>query len=327
MKIEQISNHSYRVRKQYQGTQYTLYFDHKPSEREITLKLSDQLNESTLSVKKQGTVKAYMMDYISIKDNILSPSTIRSYRQLATMFPEWILSKNLFDLQQADIQRCVNDYALDHSPKSVKNFNGFIIAVLKMYRPNFRCNIALPKRPPTDIILPTKEQVIQIIEYFANTEYHIPIQLAVCGLRRSELTALTLSDLDGNTLTIDKGLVTDSDNNLVIKDMPKTLASMRQIYIPDALANEIREKGYIYKGYPNNIVRALHRAQDALNIPRFRLHDLRHFYVSYAHSLGMSDADIMKAGGWTTDEVMKRTYRHAMDSDNEQKRIADSILT
>lgn len=327
MKIEQISKNTYRVRKQYKKRQYTLFFDHKPSDREITLKLSELYSEDTFSGQKSGTLGQYMNKYISIKSNVLSPSTIRSYIQISGMYPKWILDKNIYDLTQSDIQKCVNDYATCHSPKSTKNYNGFIVSVLKMFRPQFRCSTTLPKRVPVEMNLPSQDEVMQIIAELDGTEYHIPVQLACLGLRKSEICALKLSDLDGNILTIDKGMVTDKNNVLVVKDMPKTLASIRQIYIPDQLADEIRDKGYIYQGYPNNILRALHRAQDKLSIPRFRLHDLRHFYVSYAHSMGMSDADIMEAGGWTTDDVMKRVYRHSLDKEkNEQKRIANKLF-
>lgn len=327
MKVEQISKNTYRVRKQYNNNQYTLFFDHKPTEKEITLKLSELYNQGTFTGQKRGTVEQYMNEYISIKSNVLSPSTIRGYIQMINMFPQWILNKNLYDLTQSDIQKCINDYATSHKPKSVKNLNGFIVSVLKMFRPQFRCTTTLPQRTPPDMILPSQDEVMQIISNLEGTEYHIPIQLACLGLRKSEICALTLSDLGGNVLTINKGLVTDKDNLLIVKDMPKTVSSIRKIYIPDRLAEEIREKGYVYKGYPNNILRALHRTQDKLSIPRFRLHDLRHFYVSYAHSMGMSDADIMAAGGWHTDDVMKRVYRHSLDREKkEQQRIANELF-
>lgn len=327
MKIEQISKNSYRVRKQYQGHRYTLYFDHKPTDKEITLKLSDQYNSDSFSGQKSGILRGAMLEYISAKDHILSPSTIRGYVQLMDMYPEWILNKNLYELNQIDIQKAVNEYATNHSPKSTMNYSSFLLTVLKMFRPDYRPVISLPKVKQPETILPTEEQVLQIIKYFEGSEYHVPIQLACLGLRRSEICALTLSDLNGNTLTIDKGAVFDKNQNVVVKDMPKTLASIRQVYIPDALADEIRQKGCIYKYKPNAINNALHRAQKALNIPLFRLHDLRHFYVSYAHSKGMTDVDIMKAAGYGSDRIMKRTYRHSMDIDNtEQKRIANGLF-
>ena len=48
----------------------------------------------------------------------------------------------------------------------------------------------------------------------------------------------------------------------------------------------------------------------------------------HAHAMGMSDADIMKSGGWKSDYVMKSVYRHAMkDTLHEnQAKIANGIL-
>ena len=77
------------------------------------------------------------------------------------------------------------------------------------------------------------------------------------------------------------------------------------------------------------LIKALHRYQKKLDIQSFRFHDLRHFYASYAHSMGMSDADLLKSGGWKTDNVLKNVYRHAMkDSLQEQQSmVALGILS
>lgn len=45
---------------------------------------------------------------------------------------------------------------------------------------------------------------------------------------------------------------------------------------------------------------------------KYRFHDLRHYYASTAHYLGIPDAYIMANGGWKTDSVMKRVYREAL---------------
>ena len=95
------------------------------------------------------------------------------------------------------------------------------------------------------------------------------------------------------------------------------------------MVDEIKETGYIYNGFSNMLLKALHRFQKQLGIQSFRFHDLRHFYASYAHSMGMSDADIMKSGGWKTDNVMKNVYRHAMKEtlQENQAAIASGILS
>ncbi|MCR5474506.1 MAG: tyrosine-type recombinase/integrase [Lachnospiraceae bacterium] len=67
---------------------------------------------------------------------------------------------------------------------------------------------------------------------------------------------------------------------------------------------------------PQTLTRALHRYQDKLGIERFRLHDFRHYFASYAHSLGIPGVYIIKAGGWKTDHVMKTVYRDVLKDKN-----------
>jgi integrase len=66
----------------------------------------------------------------------------------------------------------------------------------------------------------------------------------------------------------------------------------------------------------------MRRALPKLGIPFFSLHKLRHFFASYSHELGYSDAVIQAIGGWETDHVMKSVYRHAMNKDQAKKNIA-----
>jgi integrase len=157
--------------------------------------------------------------------------------------------------------------------------------------------------------VPSDEDVKRIIEESKGTQYEVPIRLACYGLRKSEICALTIDDLNGNILTINKALVLNEDLNWVIKTT-KNEASTREIYIDDGLVALINDKGF-YHGYPGNINKWLNRTEEKLGIEHFSLHKLRHYYASMAHSLGIPDAYIMKAGGWKTDNVMKRVYRHA----------------
>ena len=166
---------------------------------------------------------------------------------------------------------------------------------------------------------------MRIVEASKNTPYSIPIRLACLGLRNSEICALTIFDLKDDRLTINKACVR-SENGYVIKDVPKTDASNRIIVLPHDLAEDIREQGFIYKGYPQQIDKHLRRVQKRLNIPSFGIHRLRHFFASYAHdTLKLSDATIQALGGWNTDNVMKSTYRHAMNENEVKEQIASNF--
>lgn len=322
MKLEQLPSGSYRVKKIVKGITYRVTFDHKPTQSEILSELSKRIESFSES---KDSFFMCVEAYINSKVNILSPSTIISYKMILRHMPAW-LNMPISRLTQIDIQNAVNEYAKDHSPKSVKNYHGLISAVIKIYRPNLVLSTTLPKGKEKEIRVPSHDEISMILKQVEGTEYHIPFQLGCLGMRRGEILALSLDDLDGDCLTIDKSKVISLDGGYEIKNLPKTISSVRKIYIPDKLAEEIREKGYIYKGSPGQILKALHRAQDRLGIPRSRFHDLRHYFVSYAHSLGWADADIIAITGHKTDEIAKRVYRHSMADRNDKKNLANMIL-
>lgn len=325
MKIEKVSKNTYRVRKTYKNKVYPLYFDHKPTQNEVIVELSNLL-QKRVNINVKGTFGNCLDEYIENKSNVLSPSTINGYMGLKNIYPDELLYKKMADIDAPFIQHIVNDYAKNHSAKTTRNYYGLISAVLKTYRPETAFKIRLPQKNIYKASIPTSDEVKAFLKQLEGTPYHIVVQLCILGLRRSEACGLTLDDLQGNTLYIHQAKVVSPDGGYVTKQTTKNMTSTREIYVPDKLVNEIKEAGYIYEGYPNSIIRALHRAQDAAKVPRCRLHDLRHYYVSYAHSLGMNDATIMASGGWQTDGVMKRVYRHSVEKEKEQKRIADNLL-
>ena len=129
MKIEQISTNSYRVRKTYKKRLYIVYFDHKPTEREVLSAVSERLTSND-SKGTKGSFEEYANKYIESKSNILSPSTLGGYKKILRNISDTFKKKNLYSIEQIDIQNEVNRYALDRAPKSVRNLHGFISAVL-----------------------------------------------------------------------------------------------------------------------------------------------------------------------------------------------------
>ena len=322
MKIEKRPSGSYRVRKQIEGKQVSLTFDHKPTQTEVL----EELAKLARLTSSKGSFISCANSYIDSESNVLSPSTIRGYKALLKGFPDDFVCKELSKITQIDIQVFINDYSVNHKPKTVRNAHGFISAVLRQYRPNMILSTTLPQKIENRGYIPSEDDIQRILTASAdNPFYHIAFQLGIMSLRRSEICALELSDISGNILSVTKALVQDENNQWVVKKT-KTSAGTRELFIPDSLVSEIEQNGTIYNGYPNSLNRGLHKYQDKLGIPRFRFHDLRHFFASYAHSQGISDADIMATGGWKSDYTMKTVYRHEMKQKEAQKRIFNTLL-
>ena len=320
MKVEKVSENTYRVRKTYKGTRYDVYFDHKPSEREVLNAITEKINEPDFGANK-GCFELYAKKYIETKRNVLSPSTAGGYQKIIRSLSKEFKAKRLFDIDVQDIQAEVNRYAEDHAPKSVANFYGFISAVFKLYRPRFNTTVKIPQKKKYQGYVPSEEEVRMILDASIGSPYHIGFQLSVLGMRRSEISAATIEDLHGNLLTINKDRIYDENNHLMIRDNTKTVESTREIYLPDALVEEIHQAGTIYDRTPPMLVKTLHKYQDMLGIPRFRLHDMRVFFVSYAHSIGIPDLYIQKAGGWKSDFIMKNTYLKELQTKTHEAQL------
>lgn len=261
-------------------------------------------------------------DYVDMKKNVLSPRTIKEYSKMPGRLPDWWNELPISDITQIEINRLINEIAKVKSPKTVRNYHGFVSTVLGTFCPSLKIYTTLPQRVKSEPYISSQGDVKRILEEIKDSQFEIPITLACYGMRRAEICALQPEDISGDIVHISKDMVQNAKKEWVIKTT-KTTESTRKIIIPMELAEKIRTQGYVYRGHPNSITKHLEQVEDKLNIPRFPLHKLRHYFASQMSALGVPDADILKMGGWETDHVMKSVYRHSMMEKEEQaKRTA-----
>ncbi len=316
MKIEKLPSGSYRVRKMYQGKMHTVTFKDKPTQKEALKAISDELDKIKSSGKPMTFYEA-ACGYVDMKRNVLSPRTVKEYAETGKRLPDWFNILRVSDISQIEINRLVNELSKDKTPKTVRNYHGFVSAVLGAYRPELKIYTTLPQKVKNEPYTPSQVDVKRILDAVKDTKFEIPLTLACYGMRRSEICALQLEDVDGDIVHINKALVLDENRKWVLKTT-KTTESTRNIIIPMELADKIRKQGYIYKGHPGSITKHLERIERDLGIQQFPLHKLRHYFASQMSALGVPEADILKLGGWETDHVMKSVYRHSMIEKEEQ---------
>lgn len=323
MTIEKLKSGSYRIKQMVNGVTYRATVDHKPSDKEAHLLIADAMARKGVAISSNMPFKQACEAYIESKSNILSPSSVRGYKGIIKQFSGSFGNTALDILTKPMVQTEVNRYSANHSPKSTSNFSGFIVSVLKYYG-NDIGSITLPQKEEKSPYIPTKEEVMSIFSAFKGSIYEVPILLSGMGLRKSEICALSIDDLNGNVLTINKAKVQCADNSWIIKTT-KTTKSTRTVVIPEYIANLIRKQGFIYNGYPNVLYVKLTQMQDKLGIPHFSFHKMRHFFASYMHNLGYSDKQIQDMGGWKTDRVMKTVYTHAMEMEKAKISAANDM--
>lgn len=308
MTIEKHGN-KWRVSEQINGKRFRVSVNHKPSTREATALIREKMADDRTVRCGKGSFLQYSDKYISAKSNILSPSTIRAYRSIIKNLSDDFCEMQLSAITQERIQVEINNYAATHSPKSTRNAHGFISAVLGLYRPQMHISTTLPQKVKFEPYTPSEEDVKKILNEVTGTKYEIAYRLGCYGMRRGEICAITAADLKGNMLTINKAMIYTDDGTWVIKPFPKTTESAREIYIDDYLADLIREQGRAYAEHPERLSKRLKIVCRHNNIPEFRFHDLRAYYATLAHSMGIPDKYIMANGGWSSNRIMDRVYK------------------
>jgi len=321
MNIEKLPSGSYRIRHTDNGITYRMTVKYKPTRTEAMALITEQIKQKPVSAII--TFEDACNAYIDAKYNVLSPTTRKEYLGTIGRLPESFKQTRLSQITSLTVQKVVNDLSVTRSPKTVQNYTAFITAVLRSQEVAFR-QPKLPQKEKKPIYIPTEDDIKAILAEISGSEYEIPFILSCFGLRRSEVCALTVDDLHGCELTINKAKVKDENKQWVIKTT-KTTESTRTIIIPQDIADRIREQGYVFNGSPHSYQKMIPRVLKKLGLPSFSLHKMRHFFASYLHSKGYSDKQIQEMGGWKTDNVMKTVYQHAMDMDVAKQKAADDI--
>lgn len=322
MKLEKLPSGSYRVRTMVNGKRYSLTFDHRPTQKE----LAEELNfRRTGSYNGKLTFGFAAEEYIKDRNNTLSPASVKEYNNRLKGISDKLKEQLVDTIKSNDVQREINLFASSHSPKTTKNQYLFIQAVLGAYREDLRLKVKLPALEKKEPYIPKSEDVKLLLDHIKDTQLELCVRLGALSLRRGEMCALSLSDLNGNYLTINKDKVQNVDNEWIIKPTPKTSASNRTIYVPDRVVELAHTVGF-FNGNPSSIYVMLTRAQDEVGLPHFSIHKMRHYFASVALQ-SMSEADVMHYGGWNSDGTMKRIYRHTLEDNSKEvaASIADSL--
>ena len=275
-------------------------------------------NKEAAKIENITLYQAYER-YINAKKNILSPSTLRGYEQLMRTTLSDIMSLKLDKLTNELIQRSINIYAAEHSPKSVRNCHGLLSAVLTMFCPEFTLNIKLPQKEQKGMFIPDDNDIKKLLSCAKGTPLEIPILLAAFGpMRRGEICALTSDDISGNIITVSKDLVKSESGQWVLSS-PKTFASYRKIEYPDFVIHKLQGiNGKIIEMSPNALTSAFVKLLQRNNLPKYRFHDLRHYAVSTLHAINIPDKYIMARGGWSSPHTMHSVYNHILKSAAEK---------
>lgn len=293
-------------------------------DKRILKAMVSEFEAANKNVASLDTFSACLERYIDARDGIVSPSTIRGYKSiqnvLTTQYARFC-ELSLASIGRHDIQSIINDlHNESKSGKYIKNIHGLISGVL-IDNGYASPKVTLPPSKAKHVYEPTKADIKRTLNAVRDTDMEIPVLLGIHGLRRSEIVALKYpDDFNGNVIHIHSAIVY-GENNKVCEKGTKTETSDRYMPLSDECFQKITKQGYVTNKSLAAITQSFAKLLARNGIPKYRFHDLRHFFASYMHDLGFSDAQIMKMGGWKTDSVMKNIYRYALADEKLSDRI------
>lgn len=284
------------------------------TKKEAELMALKWLNDKKRNQSNIRTVGECIDEYIAGKENILSPTSIASYRQIKRCNLAELCDIKISELSQNDIQNQMNRLPTRLSPKTVRNTHGFLMSVLNIYAPDLHINTTLPKKQKKYKTFPKVEDVFRVIK---GTEIELPCMLALWeGLRMSEIRGIRKSDIKDGVLTIQQVIVTVNGKHIT-KKQTKTTESTRQLRMPQYILELIdKQDGEMITELTGQAIgKRFSRLLEKNGLEHISFHDLRHLNASVMLMLGIPDKYAMERGGWSSPNIMKSVYQHTFSDE------------
>lgn len=225
-------------------------------------------------------------------------------------------------------ERTSKYYSYKYLSKIRTYFNAFLTWVEERYSIKNNLNdVTKPKRKGAkkEMQIWTREQFSSFISVVDDEMYHALFTfMFFTGRRKGELFALYKTDISHDRITFDKS-VNRRTYGLNSWEITSTKEDKTDVIpICKVVQDEIKrytppKEGKFYFGgekplAPTSVTRAFNRYTEIAGLPRIRIHDLRHSFVSMLIHLG---ANLMVVADLISDNVeqVTKTYGHMYEQD------------
>jgi len=321
-KAERLPSGTYRVRVTINGRRVS--FVREKEDDAVNAALLATLSRNSDEAERQKalskvTLRSAVDAYISKRKNILSPSTLRSYKSIMENRFQDVMDLPLSE--KIDWQMVVNEEADEVSAKTMKNCWGLIGSVLRENGIKVD-SIRLPQLIKNKRPFLQPEEITTFVKAIEGHKYELPYLLCLHGLRRSEMLALVKGDIGKDVIHVHGAVVTDMDGKFILKKENKNYSSQRNvpIMIPrlQILVKECKTDK-LCPWHPSTISKPLTTVCKHLGCPDIGLHGLRRSYASLCYHLNVSEAQTMEWGGWSDISTMRKIYIDIAERDRIEK--------
>lgn len=254
-----------------------------------------------------------------------SPRTIQSYREAAQQLADHAKGRDLLELTRADIQEYLIEVRQRHAGttaqvrfRSLHRFYGWAEAEELIARSPM-ASMGLPKAEQKVIPVPGEDDLRKLMGACAGDDFDAVRDTAIirlftdCGLRLSELTGLTLEDVDRM-----QAQVTVRGKGSKWRHVDYSIRTGKALakYLRVRQKHELAHLDALWLGSrqmalrPNGVTQMIRRRCRQAGIGQLHPHQFRHWSASEHFAVGFSDQDAMRRFGWSTLE-MPRQYGSA----------------
>jgi integrase len=326
------------------------------AQRELT-RLLAAADAGTLPEPSKATVAEYLREWLD-SDHDLSPKTKERYRELAEnqIVPHIgkTVLQRLKPKQVGDWHKTLLKTGAKNggplSARTVGHAHRVLHRALQIAVDDevLARNVASVKSPPTvdeeEVEILTRDQIPLVIDKLDGHDLHDIVVIDLnTGMRRGELLALRLSDvdLDRATVSVERSLE-ETKAGLRFKK-PKTKQSKRTIPLPSNAVAVLRERRRklletrmaLGLGKPNadtllfaepdgsptpprRLTTRWREACVSLDLPRVSFHALRHTHASMLIHDGVNVVKISQRLGHKNPTVTLKIYAHLFDKDDRE---------
>ena len=273
--------------------------------------------------KTPKTLRAALDAYISARENVLSPSTLRGYRIIQRTRFQAHMDKTLDSI--TDWQRVVNDEAKLCAAKTLRNA-WMLVSSVVVQETGIKPDVTLPQVPKSDRRYLNPNQIDAFVQAVKGTSVEIPALLGLCSLRCSEILGLRWRnvDLEKGLVRVRGAAVRGENGELMYKDTNKNAASGRVVPVMPQLVDALRgvfgygPDDFVVNCSQQSIYTRVNTVCRKNGLPEIGVHGLRHSFASLAYHLGMPYKVAMEIGGWSDDSTMQKIYTHIAQEDVNQ---------
>ena len=268
------------------------------------------------------TVDNILERYISSKENVLSPSTIRGYNIIRKNRWKLIRNRKLKEIKPEEWQFIVSHEATTCSPKTLRNAWGLLRSAAGSVRMPLPNDITLPSKEKKEKAFLSPSQIPIFVAAVKDSFFAIPLLLALSSLRISEISALRWENIPPKPkmIRVNGAVVIGTDNQYHAKKTNKNLTSSRMVpvFIPElaeAIERDRKPFGPVMTCSQNTLRRNVKIICQNAGLPELTVHGLRHSFASLAYHLQIPEKICMEIGGWADNQTMHNIYTHIAQED------------